>query len=113
MKLSKKIIKKIEEMDFSVEQECDGVYLFRRYSPAGQDFNFTINTENSIEEFAVNVLNYYEDFDISSETYIWLDSNGHGTNGAPHDMKDVYEDMETCVEYIYELYEILMSIIED
>lgn len=35
---------------------------------------------------------------------MWLDSDGHGINGAPYDMKDVYEDMEACQNMILELY---------
>ena len=44
------------------------------------------------------------------ETYLWLDSDGHGKNGAPYDMKDLYEDMEACREIIYELYEIVEAV---
>ena len=46
----------------------------------------------------------YKDFDCSQETYYWLDDNGHGMNGAPYDVIDIYKDMEWCrneLEYLY------------
>ena len=36
-----------------------------------------------------------------------LDNTGHGLNGAPYDMKDVYEDMEACKKMVYELWKLL------
>lgn len=102
-----KVIDKIRNAEFSVSHECGDQYNFGKYSPAGQDFSFSVEIGNSLSEFAQNVLNYYDDFDVCYETYLWLDSDGHGTNGAPYDMKDLYEDMEACREIIYELYEII------
>ena len=108
MKLTKELTKKINNIGFSVK-EYEDEYCFSKCSPAGQDFNFSIDkTEiETIEDLADAVYNYYENYDCSEEAYIWLDNTGHGKNGAPHDMKDVYEDMEACETYIYELYELL------
>lgn len=114
MKLSKKLIKKIEEHDFSIyEYNDDNSFDFGKYSPAGQDFHFTINCYDDwdLSDLAQAILEYYNDFDVSYEAYIWLDHTGHGANGAPYDMKDVYEDMKTCEDYIYELYEIILEAI--
>lgn len=107
-KLSENLIEKINDIDFSVK-EYDDEFYFSKYSPAGQDFNFSIDkTEiETIEDLADAVYKYYRDYDCSEETYVWLDKTGHGTNGAPYNMKDVYEDMEACETYIYELYKLL------
>ncbi len=112
MKLSKKLIKKIEAADFSIYQYDDS-FEFGKYSPAGQDFRFTIYYGDNwdLNDLAQAVLEYYNDFDVSYEAYIWLDDTGHGANGAPYDMKDVYEDMKACEDYIYELYEIILEVI--
>lgn len=101
------VFEKIRDNGWSVEEEDDNTYRFGKYSPAGQDFSFAVDIGEDLEEFADNVEEYYDDFDVSYETYLWLDSTGHGSNGAPYDMKDLYEDMETCREYIYELYELI------
>ena len=108
MKLTKELIKKIKNLGFSVE-EYEDEYYFSKHSPAGQDFNFSINKTKieTIEDLADAVYKYYENYDCSEEAYIWLDKTGHGTMGAPYDMKDVYEDMEACEQYILDLYNLL------
>lgn len=108
MKLTKKLIKKIKDIGFSVK-EYDDEFYFSKYSPAGQDFGFSIDktTIETIYELARAVYNYYENYDCSEEAYLWLDNTGHGKNGAPYDMKDVYEDMEACEQYILDLYDLL------
>lgn len=103
-----KLIAKLEEHEFTVRHEEDE-WEFGKYSPAGQDFWFSV-CANDIDELAEKVLDYYENFDVSEEAYIWLDHSGHGKNGAPYDMKDVYEDMKACEEYIDEVYEIIRGI---
>lgn len=111
MKLSKKLIKKIEEHDFSVYEDDEG-YDFRKYSSEGQDFGFYIHNENTLEEFANAVLYYYEGYDPSEEASYWIGQDGHGKNGAPYEMIDVYNDMVECKSYIYELYEIILEAIK-
>ena len=83
-------------------------YTFSKYSPAGQDFNFTVSGDTA-QEIIDGVRERYNNFDCSSEAYLWLDSDGHGTNGAPYDMKEVYEDMEACEQMIDELWEALVG----
>lgn len=106
MKLSKRLINALEKQDFKVTQFDDKFFEFEKYSPAGQDFIFTVEGE-TLEELFDNLYAHYSDFDVSYEAYLWLDDTGHGANGAPYDMKDVYEDMETCAEYIIEVANIV------
>ncbi|MFW5890751.1 MAG: hypothetical protein ACOCUI_00875 [bacterium] len=80
----------------------DNEFNLQKYSQAGQDFNLHI-TANNTDEFISELKSKYENFDVSEETYLWLDNTGHGKNGAPYDMKDVYEDMESCKEMMLEL----------
>lgn len=104
--LNKKLLDKIEANGWSIFDYGNNSFYFSKYSPAGQDFGFEVEGED-LDEIASKIYDYYDDFDVSYETYLWLDGNGHGTNGAPYDMKDLYEDMQTCEEYVYELYEII------
>lgn len=108
MRLNNKLIKKIENQGFCVVEDGDS-YCFRRYSNAGQDFCFDVEKGETLTDFASNVLDYWESFDVSEAAYIWLDSSGHGTHGAPYEMIDVYNDMKECKDYILELYEIIMG----
>ena len=92
------------------EQETEVTFSFEKYSPAGQDFYFEVSVQNEDDEdtFYENVAEaidtYWEGFDVCYETYIWLDETGHGRNGAPYDMKDLYEDMQACADMIHDLW---------
>ena len=108
MKLGKKIIQKIEEHNFSVH-EGKNDYYFGKYSSEGQDFGFYIEKQDSLEDYASEILAYYNDYDPSEEASLWLDDSGHGKNGAPYRMIDVYNDMVECQGFIYELYEIILE----
>ena len=80
-------------------------FTFQKFSPYGQDFSFDVDLEDKNIETLINGIHqYYFDFDVSYETYLWLYNEGHGKNGAPYDMKDIYEDMEDCAQMIRELY---------
>ena len=91
---------------------CQGEisFEFSKSSPAGQDFCFTRDVDYEDDEDYVfselrdAVYRYWENFDVCEETYIWLDDTGHGKNGAPDDMKDIYEDMQACENMSYDLW---------
>lgn len=91
------------------------MFSFEKFSPAGQDFSFEVSVPNEEDEdiFYDNVADvifmYWEDFDVCQETYIWLDETGHGRNGAPYDMKELYEDMQACSDMIHDLWLALES----
>lgn len=97
----------IQEHEWDICYEYDGTIYLSKYSPAGHDFGFYVEKVESIEEFADKIYDQYNEYDVSEAAYIWLDESGHGINGAPYDMKDVYEDMEACQQNILELYELI------
>ena len=66
MKLSDKLIEKIEEHDFSVHEDKSD-YYFGKYSSEGQDFGFYIDKQDSLEDYASEILAYYNDYDPSEE----------------------------------------------
>ena len=92
------------------EKETNICFQFSKYSPAGQDFYFEVSVPNEDNEdivfdyFKNAIYKYWEGFDVCYETYIWLDETGHGRNGAPYDMKDLYEDMQACEDMIHDLW---------
>ena len=112
--MNKKDIKKIEKvaekLGWSLTIE-DKEFTFSRFSPAGQDFNMEITAE-SIKELSVNITNRYEGYDCSQETYLWLDNTGHGRNGAPYNIMDLYKDMEACEQMLKELSEEIAMLID-
>lgn len=104
---NEKLLDKIKANGWSISDYGNGSFYFSKYSPAGQDFGFEVEGED-LEDLASNIYKYYENYDVSYETYLWLDEWGHGRNGAPYDMKDVYEDMEACQDMVWELHEIII-----
>ena len=95
---------------YTDEKETIVNFSFEKYSPAGRDLYFEVSVPNEEDEdtFYENVedviYQYWDDFDVCYETYLWLDETGHGKNGAPHDMKDLYEDMQACEDMIHDLW---------
>lgn len=102
--------------EYSDEKETEVCFSFEKYSPAGRDFVFEICVPNEDDEdiFYDNVADaiytYFEDFDVCYETYIWLDETGHGKNGAPRNMADLYEDTKSCETMILDLWHALEGI---
>lgn len=111
-KALKKIIEKAESLGWTVtieEQTKDGItFDFAQGSPAGQDYHFSAEArDNDADNLIRSIESVHDYFDVSEAAYIWLDSSGHGTNGAPYDMKDVYEDMAACRDMVYALWDAL------
>ena len=105
----KKLFEKIEKLGWKVNVESDELVSLSKYSPAGHDFYIDVDMEDNIDDFIENKYTCYDTFDVSYETYLWLDDTGHGRNGAPYDMRDLYNDMETCKNNIYKLYQELIK----
>lgn len=110
--MTKKKIEQIaEELGWSVfwaTVSGKKVLELTTYSPAGQELIITLYY-NSLDEISQGVYEEYDSYDPSYEAYLWLDESGHGKNGAPHDMGDVYNDMVACEDMIYKLYDALTA----
>ena len=98
---------------FSPAEVAKNYINIGKYSPAGQDFCFDIDVtdfeeENDItaaELFVEAIHAEYDGYDVSYEAYLWLDDEGHGINGAPYDMRDVYDDMEAVNDMLWDLFQ--------
>ena len=101
----------IEAAGYSINLVSDGVYEFGKYSDEGCDFRFKIDIGNSTREFAQNIWDFFSSFDVSAEAYKWLDKDGHGVNGAPYEMIDVYNDTVQCKFFIEHLWWIVRKFI--
>lgn len=91
----------------SVEKGKDNTasFEFSKYTPAGQDFSFTIELNDDIDGFIAAVDDFYESFDIDTETYLWINPGGHGKHVAPYHIKDILADMGKIEEMLDELSE--------
>ena len=87
-----------------IYKEQKSEFEFGKCSPAGRDFSFSATMKcANINSLIEDINNYYECFDVDSETYLWLDHNGHGKRGAPYRMRAVLEDIEATEKMIEEL----------
>ena len=108
-KTLKLLLEKAEELGWHFIKSDGDIYEFEKFSPYGQDFIMYIDTENDPALFLDNLFEYYTNYDVSEEAYYWLDDTGHGKNGAPYEMIDVYKDFENCEQMILDLYRDLNS----
>lgn len=93
-------------VDFSEQQNGKTDVNFAKYTSYGQDFNFSVELEDDdMEAFIDNIHEYYENFDVDEEAYIWIGSDGHGKNGAPYHIADIVKDMEEAEVMMADLYE--------
>ena len=83
MKLTKKDIKKIEDLGWSVKETEDG-YFLENYSPAGGDMIIEVPDKEGIIE-------YCDGYDPDEEFDAWW----HAGRGEPSTPSDLWED---CLE---------------
>lgn len=99
-------------VDVQQEKKCRTIlFEFSKFTPAGQDFSFSATMKgNSLDSLISDMEDYYEGFDVDTETYLWLDGNGHGKRGAPYRMKDVLQDMEEAEKMIEKLLDAITEL---
>lgn len=107
--LTNAVVACAEAEDWTVEasinyREQKTEFEFGKFSPAGRDFSFTAEMKcANINSLIKHIDDYYEDFDVDYETFIWLDQWGHGKNGAPYRLRAVLEDAEAIEKMIESL----------
>lgn len=106
--LNNEVVQKLKnDIDTGVESYSKFLSFYTT-TPAGKDANIEIfvDSEDTMDSIADKIFDYYDGFDVSTETYLWLDNEGHGKNGAPYEMRDVLEDTEWEESWIYDVYAI-------
>lgn len=93
----KQIEKAAEEAGWNViiaKSENGGYYIeFQMYTDFGQDVNEGFHVKK-LEDIVSEVDERYQNYDPSEEASIWVGPDGHGKNGAPHDLEDILDDMK-------------------
>ena len=106
-RIKEEITEIAESLNFNItiSEDVDVNISFAKTSSYGQDFNFGISVDKDSSMFGIwrELQSYQNNFDVSAEAYLWLDESGHGKNGAPFEMIDVYKDMEECKGFVTEL----------
>lgn len=76
----------------------NGTIELRKYSPAGEDFGFTVSDKNPIKE----ILEAYCSFDIEEHVEDWLDAKLKGVSGVP-DVVTLVDDAKEISNMLEEL----------
>lgn len=97
-KLDPKIKEVAENLEWDVTEYDDGTVDFHQYSPAGEDFSFTVNASNAARE----IYEYYDGFDVDDHIAMWIEARENGVSGVPSTRRLV-EDAEDISEMLKEL----------
>ena len=96
--LNPKIREIAESLEWTVREYDDGTVEFEKYSPAGEDFIFTVNAENVESE----IYDYYDNFDVDDHIEMWVKAKEKGVAGGPS-IRRIVEDAEAISEMLKEL----------
>ena len=100
--LNPKYRKICEDLEWALHVYDDGTVELEKYSPAGEDFIFTVNAEN----FAREVEEYAESFDVDEHIAMWIEAKRNGTAGVPS-ARELVHDAEEIDKMLQELAEAL------
>lgn len=85
-------------VEYESEEVCIG-----KYSPAGEDFFFSVPIQN----FAEEVEEYAQDFDVDEHVEMWIDARKRGVSGVPSTIRELLEDAEAIQKMLNDLAEAL------
>lgn len=107
----KDLVKEVANgLGWSVDIDDNNNFMFEKDIQFQRNIGFMVTADN-IESLCKEVSDYYFNFDVSYETYSWLDEKGHGKNGAPYDMSDVYDYIQMYNRKVKMLRDSLQSIL--
>lgn len=88
----------IETLGWDVYCDGDGSVELYQFSPAGEDFGFTVSESNLIED----VKDYAESFDSEEHAAMWYDAGQSGVRCVPS-LHTLVEDADAIQEMLDDL----------
>lgn len=101
--ISRKAIGICEKLGWTLNIGTTDVEL-EKYSPAGEDFIFTV----SIDNFISDVIEYASDFDADEHAEMWVESRGK--NGVPSSIRVLIDDADDIDKMLQELSDALSKL---
>lgn len=88
-----------ENCGWTVRENNGSDVELSKYSPAGEDFSFTVGID---DDLADAIQNEYYDYDVDEHVMLWINNRGH--NGVPGTIRELLEDAEAIEKMIEDLY---------
>ena len=104
MNLTERLLQKAEDLEWSVTVD-DGLWEFEKYSPAGEDFVFSV----SGPDIVASVKEYYEDFDPEEHATNLVIAKRNGFAGVP-DPRTLCDDADAIDEMLHELADAFVDV---
>lgn len=95
--MNKKYKKVIEDLGWVVREYGDS-YDICQYSPAGEDFSFSISKKHVAQE----IIEYAENFDPDEHAADWIESM-RTVRGVPQSVRALIDDADAIKEMLDEL----------
>lgn len=95
--MNKRIKRICENLDWTLREYEEDIEL-AKYSPAGEDFFFTVSKKNFLDD----VIEYAESFDADEHAEMWVE-NMHTVSGVPQSIRTLIEDADAIKEMLLEL----------
>lgn len=108
-KLTDKLIEAAEALDWSVGICNETEWEFEKYSPAGEDFIFSVVVDDP-EDLWREVMRYAVEFDPDEHAEMWVKARGN-VSGIPS-IRTLVEDADAIDEMLDELAEALREVTE-
>jgi len=126
MKLKlKNVLDYIETLDWNVtddseytrEKKPQSNFMISQYSPAGEDFSFTVDLKGDtdvekIEGLVEEINSYYEDFDIDEHIEMLIEARKNGVGGVPT-TSELVEDAKNIDEMLKKLSDNVENFVAD
>lgn len=95
--MNKKLKRICENLDWTLREYEEDIEL-AKYSPAGEDFFFTVSKKNFLDD----VIEYAESFDADEHAEMWVE-NMHTVSGVPQSIRTLIDDADAIKEMLLEL----------
>lgn len=95
--MNKRIKRICENLDWTLREYEEDIEL-AKYSPAGEDFFFTVSKKNFLDD----VVEYAESFDADEHAEMWVE-NMHTVSGVPQSIRTLIDDADAIKEMLLEL----------
>lgn len=95
--MNKKLKRICENLDWTLREYEEDIEL-AKYSPAGEDFFFTVSKKNFLDD----VIEYAESFDADEHAEMLVE-NMHTVSGVPQSIRTLIDDADAIKEMLLEL----------